>query len=95
VAEAEAEVQVFAQPSVRVTPARRVARIGSTVVFRAIARGAPPLEYWWQFNGIDIPGEHGSELILSGVDQSSSGVYSATVSTAVGNASGGAKLKVR
>lgn len=94
-AEAEADVQVFAPPSVRVTPAKRVARAGSTVVFRAIARGAAPIEYWWQFNGIDIPGEHGSELILSGVDQSSSGVYSATISTPVGNASGSAKLKVR
>jgi hypothetical protein len=94
-AEAEADVQVFAPPSVRVTPSQRVARAGSTVVLRAVTRGAAPLEYWWKFNGVDIPGEHGSELILSGVDSSSAGVYSATIRTDVGNASGSAKLKVR
>jgi hypothetical protein len=95
VAEAEADVQVLRGPTVRVSPAKRVARVGSTVVFRAIARGADPLEYQWMFNNIDLPGENGPQLVLSGIDESFSGLYAVRIVNPVGIASAGAKLQVR
>jgi hypothetical protein len=94
-AEAEAEVQVLQGPSVRVTPAKRTARVGATVVLRGVVRGAEPLELQWTFNNQPIPGETGSTLVLNGVDESSEGVYALGVSNPVGFASAGTVLKVR
>jgi hypothetical protein len=94
-AEAEAEVQVLRGPTVRVAPARRTVRVGATVVLRAVARGAEPLEYQWLFNNEIIPGENGTTLVLSGVDESSAGLYVIRVENPVGVATAGAKLRVR
>jgi hypothetical protein len=94
-AEAETEVQVLQGPSVRITPAKRTARAGSTVVLRAVARGAAPLEYQWMFKNQDLPGETGPQLTLSGVDESSAGLYVVRVVNPVGLVSDGTYLRVR
>jgi hypothetical protein len=94
-AESEAEVQVMQGPSVRVAPARRTARVGATVVFRAVARGAEPLQYQWLFNDEIIPGETGTTLVLNGVEESSTGLYVVRIENPVGVATAGAKLRVR
>lgn len=95
VAEADAEVQVIQGPSVRVAPGTRTARLGSTVVFRAVARGAGPLEYQWMFNNQHLPGENGKTLVIPGADYSSEGLYTVVVSNPAGVASHGATLRVR
>jgi hypothetical protein len=95
VAETEAEIQVLSAPSVRVTPRNRTARLGATVVLRAVARGAQPLEYQWQFEGANLPGENGSQLVLHGVDESFAGLYTVKVTNPVGFATAGAVLRVR
>jgi hypothetical protein len=94
-AEAEAEVQVIQGPSVRVSPGKRTVRLGATVVLRAVARGAGPLEYQWMFNNQHLPGENGSTLVISGADYTSEGLYSVVVSNPAGVASDGATLKIR
>jgi hypothetical protein len=95
VAEAEAEVQVLQGPSVRISPAKKTARVGSTVVLRAVARGAAPLEYQWRFNYQEIPGENGPKLVLRGVDESFAGLYTVTIINPVGTASDGMNLEIR
>ncbi len=92
--EAEAEVQVIQGPTVRVSPAKKTARVGSTVVLRAVARGAAPLEYQWRFNYQDLPGETGARLVLSGVDESFAGLYTVTIMNPAGSASAGAQLEI-
>ena len=72
-----------------------MARAGSTVVLRAVARGAEPLEYYWKVNEEIIPGENGPTLVLNGVDETSSGLYTVTIVNPVGVASDGARLRVR
>ena len=93
-ADADADVQVLPGPTVRVTPAKRTVRTGATVVFRAVARGARPREFWWFFNNELIAGENGPKLVLRGVDESSAGLYEARVVTPAGFAGAGATLKV-
>jgi hypothetical protein len=95
VAEAEAEVQVMKGPTVRVAPGRKTARIGSTVVLRAIARGTEPLEYQWLRDNQELPGETGPTLVLSGVDESSVGLYVVRVANPVGVVTAGSFLRVR
>jgi hypothetical protein len=86
---------VFQGPYVRVTPPTKTARAGSTVLLRAVARGAAPLEYQWMFNNQDIPGETGPKLVLRGVDETFAGFYVVKVVNPVGFATAGANLKVR
>ncbi len=93
--EGETEIQVVQGPTVRVSPAKKTARVGATVVFRAVARGTGPLEYQWKFNYQDLPGENGSRLVLGGVDESFAGLYTVTIISPVGIASAGAKLQIR
>jgi hypothetical protein len=59
---------------------RRTVRVGGTLNLAALAVGAPPLRYQWQFNNADIPGATNAMLTLSGVPFTDSGNYRCIIS---------------
>jgi alpha-tubulin suppressor-like RCC1 family protein/uncharacterized protein YjbI with pentapeptide repeats len=62
----------------------RTAVSGGTAYFRAAAVGARPLSYQWRFNGTNLPGATNTVLGLASVQPSQAGLYSVTVSNALG-----------
>jgi poly(3-hydroxybutyrate) depolymerase len=53
-----------AGPTIATRPADRAAIAGQPVTFTVTARGAPPLTYQWQKNGLDISGATASALTI-------------------------------
>jgi hypothetical protein len=53
-----------AGPTIATQPADRAAIAGQPVTFAVTARGALPLAYQWQKNGLDIPGASASALTI-------------------------------
>lgn len=71
-------------------PASTLVGYGQTLTLAALVSGTPPLEYQWQLNGTNIPGQNQSTLVLPGVTFTQAGAYQ----LAVTNASGGATSRV-
>jgi len=68
---------------------------GSNVLFTVTAQGHKPLHYQWLFNALPIGGATNSELLLTNVQCSNSGLYSVTITNIVGSVtSPGATLVV-
>ncbi|HEX7406918.1 MAG TPA: choice-of-anchor Q domain-containing protein [Candidatus Binatia bacterium] len=61
------------------SPQSRTVALGDNVALGVDASGPAPLSYQWQFNGIDIPGETGSILLLDNVQVNQLGDYAAVV----------------
>ena len=57
---------------------------GANVNFNVVAAGSPLPSYQWQFNGTNIPGATGGSLLLTNVQPTQTGGYSALVSNALG-----------
>lgn len=74
-------------PSIVVPPQSQSAMAGTNVTFTVVAAGTPPLSYQWQFNGIDLIGATGTELLLENVQTNQSGQYRVIVSNAAGSVS--------
>ena len=90
-----------AAPLFLLLPTNQVADSGASVTISALASGAPPLTYQWQFDrtnlsdGGGISGSATTNLTLLGIGQGSVGNYSVTVSNPFGVvASPGALLSV-
>jgi glucose/arabinose dehydrogenase len=49
-----------AAPTIATQPANQLAVIGASATFSVIANGAPPLQYRWQRNNVDIAGAAGA-----------------------------------
>jgi hypothetical protein len=56
---------------------------GSTAQFTVSAIGAPPLQYQWRRNGVNLPGETNATLTLTNLQLLSSGNYSVAVANAI------------
>ncbi len=68
---------------------------GKVATFHVDAGGAPPLNYQWQREGVPIPGETRSTLVLSNVNNSMAGEYRVLVSNTIGSVvSASARLTV-
>jgi hypothetical protein len=67
-------------PTITGQPTGRKATEGDTVTFGVTAVGSAPLQYQWKKNGVNLPGQTGVTLTLSGVVQADSGLYSVVVS---------------
>lgn len=52
---------------------------GQTVTLAVSASGDPPLDYFWQLNGTNIPGLNTASLIIPAVDSSRVGSYSVII----------------
>ena len=82
-------------PTIATQPAGAAVDPGATVTFSVTVTGTAPFTYQWRRNGAALPGATGSSLVLSGVQSTSSGVYSVAVTNAFGSAiSTGAALVV-
>ena len=75
-------------------PANKTVCPGTNVVFAVIASGTN-LDYQWQFEGVDLPGETANDLFLSNVDDLDEGMYRCIITGDCGNiASNSASLTV-
>jgi hypothetical protein len=58
---------------------------GSDTSFSVMASGALPLSYQWRFNGTNIGGATGTNLLLTGVQQPNAGNYTVVVTNLSGS----------
>ncbi len=54
--------------------------------FKVAAVGTGPLTYQWRFNGVNLPGANGTNLIVSNVTPANAGDYTVVVTDSVGPA---------
>jgi hypothetical protein len=95
VTSAPAVLTVRTAPSITTQPQDQSVARDSNVVFTVRATGFAPFSYQWYFNGTPIAGATSSNLVLIGVQGRMEGLYSASVSNALGGAvSRGAQLRV-
>jgi len=57
---------------------------GANLVFRVTAGGTPPLQYQWQFNLSDLPGQTNVSLVLTNVQWTNAGDYTVVVTNTSG-----------
>jgi hypothetical protein len=74
------------QPFFSEQPTDQAVLAGLTTSFTATALGGAPLAWQWQFNQTNIDGATNATLVLTNVNPDQAGVYSVTVTNAVGNA---------
>jgi hypothetical protein len=72
-------------PRIDVQPQSQTAPVAGSVTFSVSAVGSTPLQYQWQFNGVNINGATGSTLTLTGLSPSQAGSYRVVVTNSRGN----------
>ncbi|MGC9941890.1 MAG: immunoglobulin domain-containing protein [Verrucomicrobiota bacterium] len=73
-------------PEISTQPTNIMIVAGRTYPLHVSATGQAPLQYQWQFDGVDIPWGTGSSLTLTNIAMSEAGNYSVKVSNALGTA---------
>jgi alpha-tubulin suppressor-like RCC1 family protein len=71
-------------PLIKLQPANRVALIATSTNFVAMAVGAQPLHFQWQFNGTNLVGSTSSSFTLANVQAPSAGSYRVVVTNVFG-----------
>ncbi|MEO8427225.1 MAG: tandem-95 repeat protein, partial [Verrucomicrobiota bacterium] len=72
-------------PRITGQPGAAAVRVGVDVWFFVEASGSEPLNYQWKFNGSDIRGAVGTNLILSAVTPQQAGEYTVAVTNRAGS----------
>ena len=70
--------------TVVVKPATETLSVNGSATFTCMALGGPSNVFQWSLNGVDLPGENGTMLSITGVDAADGGNYTCTVSNAAG-----------
>ncbi len=70
--------------AVTVSPSNTV-YAGTTVAFNLTTTGAPPFQYQWRTNQVDIPGATNSSLVLTNAATTASGSYDVVISDSAGS----------
>ena len=65
-------------------PEDTMAEIGAQARFSVLADGAQPIAYQWRFDGTDLGGANGPELIIFNVGEASAGNYDVVISNGEG-----------
>jgi hypothetical protein len=73
------------QPAITSQPRSQSVSLGANVTFSVRGSGVAPLKYQWQLAGVDISGEAANSLILTNVQSSQAGGYTAVISNASGS----------
>lgn len=73
------------KPAITGRVPRRSVRAGGTLRLMALAAGAPPLRYQWQFKGADITGATNTTLAVSSMTAAEAGAYRCIVSNDFGS----------
>jgi uncharacterized delta-60 repeat protein len=71
-------------PIVTITPSNASAAPGSSVFLSAIATGMDPLRLQWRKEGLDLPGQTNTFLLLTNLQVANSGAYTVVVSNTFG-----------
>ena len=71
-------------PTITAQPVSATVGIGGNVVFSVTTTGTPVIKYQWRKNGVDLMGQAGPNLTLTGVQPSDAGDYSVLVSNPAG-----------
>ncbi len=71
-------------PGLTASPANQTVIAGGTAVFSVSAVGVGSLAYQWRFNGYNIPGATGTNLLINNVASNQMGAYSVVVSNVNG-----------
>ena len=85
VTSAVARVTLIAPPVILAGPQSFQAPVGATAVLNVSAINGNPLLYQWLFNGMPIPGQTNSTLVLSNLTLAHSGIYAVQVANAYGS----------
>jgi autotransporter-associated beta strand protein len=85
---------VVGPPTVTITPQTDTAYTGQSSTFTALAGGAAPFSYQWQFNGVNLTGATNVALPLTNLQPTNSGLYTVVLTNANGSATGTATLTV-
>lgn len=72
-------------PAILVQPQSRTNTVGTDATFSVVASGTEPLSYQWQFNGANLPGATGTNLVLLDVQFANAGNYRVVVSSPWGS----------
>lgn len=81
-------------PNITHFPSNQVVIVGSTAQFSASAVGTQPFSYQWYFNGVPLPNNTNSFLVLTNVGFSQAGSYSIEITNLAGNVTSSASLTV-
>jgi Fibronectin type III domain len=73
-------------PEITTQPTNIMIVVNRTFPFSVSAVGQAPLQYQWQFNGVDIPWGTGPTLMLTNITMAEAGNYSVKVSNSLGAA---------
>jgi hypothetical protein len=84
VTSAPALVRVFAPPAITQQPQGLIAIAGEPAALGVSAAGTPPLEYQWNFNGVDLSGATSASLEFSSLQPADAGNYFVTVTNPYG-----------
>jgi len=74
-----------APPTILAQPKDATALAGSDARFAVQADGTPPLAYQWLFEGTELPGATGAQLVLTSVRMGDAGQYQALVANGAGS----------
>jgi hypothetical protein len=78
-------ILVDGPPSFLLEPQNQVALLGGSAVFSVMASGSRPVQYQWDFNGVDIAGATNNTLALHGVTVEHAGWYRVRISNDLGS----------
>ena len=70
--------------TVVVMPATETLSVNGSTSFSCMSEGGPSNVFQWSLNGVDLPGENGTMLSITGVDAADGGTYTCTVGNAAG-----------
>ncbi|HEV8542160.1 MAG TPA: lamin tail domain-containing protein [Verrucomicrobiae bacterium] len=73
-------------PYIVTQPANVSGAAGAAMKLSVAARGAPPLNYQWQFGGVDLPGASSATLTLESFNSASAGAYTVLITNPLGSA---------
>lgn len=96
-AESKRSLDVFPQvgsPGWLVQPQDAIVSQGASVTLAAMASSGLPITYQWRFNGIELPGETGPNLVQTNAQLNGEGIYEVTVANALGSITAQASLRV-
>ena len=67
------------EPEANITPARQEVQPGASVAFTANTTVSPPVNYQWRLNGMELPGETNTTLVIMNAQAQHAGSYTVTV----------------
>lgn len=74
-----------AAPQIVVQPSSLSVPKGATVYLTVQATGAPPLQYQWRKDGVDLAGKTAATLTINSIQPAQAGYYTVVVSNAFGS----------